>query len=119
MSKVAGRAVTNELVPTISPACSWNLTNDNRGRPNSSDLSSSSHQMVELSEFPRNVLEALRQPLEDGRVAVVRGQHVAVYPTRFRLVASTNRAGVVRRLRHLFLPALGWGAGRGDGDCDG
>ena len=44
----------------------------------------------ELSEFPRNVLESLRQPLEDGRVAVVRGQHVAVYPTRFMLVASTN-----------------------------
>jgi len=44
----------------------------------------------ELSEFPRNVLEALRQPLEDGRVAVVRGQHIAVYPTRFMLVASTN-----------------------------
>jgi magnesium chelatase family protein len=44
----------------------------------------------ELSEFPRNVLEGLRQPLEDGRVAVVRGQHVAVYPTRFMLVASTN-----------------------------
>jgi magnesium chelatase family protein len=44
----------------------------------------------ELSEFPRNVLESLRQPLEDGRVAVVRGQHLAVYPTRFMLVASTN-----------------------------
>jgi magnesium chelatase family protein len=44
----------------------------------------------ELSEFPRNVLESLRQPLEDGRVAVVRGQQLAVYPTRFMLVASTN-----------------------------
>jgi magnesium chelatase family protein len=44
----------------------------------------------ELSEFPRNVLESLRQPLEDGRVGVVRGQHLAVYPTRFMLVASTN-----------------------------
>ena len=44
----------------------------------------------ELSEFSRNVLESLRQPLEDGRVAVVRGQHLAVYPTRFMLVASTN-----------------------------
>ena len=44
----------------------------------------------ELSEFPRNALESLRQPLEDGRVAVVRGQHLAVYPTRFMLVASTN-----------------------------
>ena len=44
----------------------------------------------ELTEFPRNVLEALRQPLEDGRVAVIRGQRTAVYPARFMLVASTN-----------------------------
>lgn len=44
----------------------------------------------ELSEFARATLEALRQPLEDGRVAIVRGQRTAVYPTRFMLVASTN-----------------------------
>jgi magnesium chelatase family protein len=44
----------------------------------------------EVSEFPRSVLEGLRQPLEDGRVAVVRDQRVAVFPTRFMLVASTN-----------------------------
>ena len=44
----------------------------------------------ELSEFPRPALEALRQPLEDGRVAIVRGQRTAIYPTRFMLVAATN-----------------------------
>lgn len=44
----------------------------------------------ELSEFSRNVLESLRQPLEDGRVVVVRGQQAALYPTRFILVAATN-----------------------------
>jgi magnesium chelatase family protein len=44
----------------------------------------------ELSEFARHALEALRQPLEDGRVVVVRGQQAAVYPTRFVLVAATN-----------------------------
>jgi magnesium chelatase family protein len=44
----------------------------------------------ELAEFSRAALEALRQPLEDGRVAIVRGQRTAVYPTRFMLVASTN-----------------------------
>ena len=44
----------------------------------------------ELAEFARPALEALRQPLEDGRVAIVRGQRVAVYPTRVTLVASTN-----------------------------
>jgi magnesium chelatase family protein len=44
----------------------------------------------ELSEFARPALEALRQPLEDGRVAIVRARHSAVYPARFMLVAATN-----------------------------
>jgi magnesium chelatase family protein len=46
--------------------------------------------MDELSEFARPTLEALRQPLEDGRVAIVRARHSAVYPARFALIAATN-----------------------------
>ncbi|MHB8490790.1 MAG: YifB family Mg chelatase-like AAA ATPase [Solirubrobacteraceae bacterium] len=58
----------------------------------------------ELSEFSRHTLEALRQPLEDGRVVIARSQHAAVYPARFMLVAATNPcpcgyAGVVERCR--------------------
>jgi magnesium chelatase family protein len=44
----------------------------------------------ELSEFTRPTLEALRQPLEEGRVAIARARHSAVYPARFMLVAATN-----------------------------
>jgi magnesium chelatase family protein len=44
----------------------------------------------ELSEFHRPSLEALRQPLEDGSVMIVRSQHALVLPTRFILVAATN-----------------------------
>jgi magnesium chelatase family protein len=44
----------------------------------------------ELSEFARPTLDALRQPLEDGRVAIVRARHSAVYPARFMLMAATN-----------------------------
>jgi magnesium chelatase family protein len=44
----------------------------------------------ELSEFQRPTLEALRQPLEDGRVTIVRGQRSLIFPTRFMLVAATN-----------------------------
>jgi magnesium chelatase family protein len=44
----------------------------------------------ELPEFHRPVLEALRQPLEDGVVAVVRVGGQAVFPARFVLVATMN-----------------------------
>jgi magnesium chelatase family protein len=44
----------------------------------------------ELSEFVRSSLEALRQPLEDGHVTIVRSQRVMAYPTRFMLVAASN-----------------------------
>jgi magnesium chelatase family protein len=44
----------------------------------------------ELSEFARPALEALRQPLEDGRVAIVRAGHSAIHPARFMLLAATN-----------------------------
>jgi magnesium chelatase family protein len=44
----------------------------------------------ELSEFNRAALESLRQPLEDGRVVVVRAQRVLTFPTRCMLVGATN-----------------------------
>ncbi|MDH5333109.1 MAG: ATP-binding protein, partial [Thermoleophilia bacterium] len=44
----------------------------------------------ELPEFPRSVLEALRQPLEDGVVSVARVGGRAVFPARFRLVGTMN-----------------------------
>jgi magnesium chelatase family protein len=44
----------------------------------------------ELSEFSRPSLEALRQPLEDGRVLIVRAQKAAVFPTACTLVAASN-----------------------------
>ncbi len=44
----------------------------------------------EFPEFPRNVLEALRQPLEDGRVTVSRAQGSLEFPAQFLLVAAQN-----------------------------
>ena len=46
--------------------------------------------MDELPEFPRSVLESLRQPLEDGYVAVARVGGHALFPTRFQLVGTMN-----------------------------
>lgn len=44
----------------------------------------------EFPEFPRTVLEALRQPLEDGVVHVSRAMLSVAFPSRFILVASQN-----------------------------
>lgn len=44
----------------------------------------------ELLEFPRNVLESLRQPLEDGVVTVARANATYTYPANFTLVAALN-----------------------------
>ncbi|NES99255.1 MAG: YifB family Mg chelatase-like AAA ATPase [Sphaerospermopsis sp. SIO1G1] len=44
----------------------------------------------ELTEFKRDVLEFLRQPLEDGYVTISRTRQSASFPAQFTLVASTN-----------------------------
>ncbi len=44
----------------------------------------------ELPEFPRNVLEVLRQPLEDGTVTIARAAKSHTFPARFMLVAAMN-----------------------------
>src|SRR2546429_5212574 len=44
----------------------------------------------EITEFRRDALEALRQPLEEGRLAVARSRGHAVLPGRFILVAAAN-----------------------------
>jgi len=44
----------------------------------------------ELPEFDRSSLEALRQPLEEGRVCVARVGRAVVFPARFQLVAAMN-----------------------------
>jgi magnesium chelatase family protein len=44
----------------------------------------------ELPEFPRNVLEVLRQPLEDGQVTIARAAMSLSFPARFMLAAAMN-----------------------------
>ena len=58
----------------------------------------------ELPEFDRATLEALRQPLEDGQVAISRVGRAATFPSRFQLVAAMN-------------PCPCGLAGEGDGRC--
>jgi magnesium chelatase family protein len=44
----------------------------------------------ELPEFPRAVLESLRQPLETGNVSVARANFHVTYPAKFQLIAAMN-----------------------------
>ena len=44
----------------------------------------------ELPEFDRDVLEALREPLESGRVSIARAARQAQFPARFQLIAAMN-----------------------------
>jgi magnesium chelatase family protein len=44
----------------------------------------------ELPEFPRNVLEVMRQPLEDGHVTIARASMSLTFPARFMLAAAMN-----------------------------
>jgi len=44
----------------------------------------------EMPEYPRNVLEMLRQPLEDGVITVARAERTISYPANFTLIASMN-----------------------------
>ena len=44
----------------------------------------------ELAEFDRNVLDALRQPLEDGTVEIARAHGHVRYPARLQLIAAMN-----------------------------
>ena len=44
----------------------------------------------ELTEFPRDALEALREPLEAGHIAIARAACHVQYPARFQLVAAMN-----------------------------
>ena len=44
----------------------------------------------ELPEFDRNVLEVMRQPLEDGQVTIARAAATVTFPCRFMLVAAMN-----------------------------
>ncbi|OJV00131.1 YifB family Mg chelatase-like AAA ATPase [Nitrobacter sp. 62-23] len=64
----------------------------------------------ELPEFDPRVLDSLRQPLENGEIAVSRANHRVTYPARFMMVAAMNPC----RCGHAFEPGYACKRGRID-----
>jgi magnesium chelatase family protein len=75
---------------TVSDA---GLIGGGSGMPRPGEVSFANHGLLfldELPEFPRNVLELLRQPLEDGSVTIARSNMTLSFPASFMLVAAMN-----------------------------
>jgi magnesium chelatase family protein len=75
---------------TISGAA---LVGGGLGLPRPGEVSLAHHGVLfldELPEFPRNVLELLRQPLEERAIVIARSQMTLNFPARFTLVAAMN-----------------------------
>jgi magnesium chelatase family protein len=64
----------------------------------------------ELPEFDARVLDSLRQPMENGEVAVSRANHRVTYPARFMLIAAMNPC----RCGHAYEPGYACKRGRVD-----
>jgi magnesium chelatase family protein len=94
-----GRLPPGEALLTVRPFRSPHHTISDAGMvgggtiPTPGEISMAHHGVLfldELPEFPRRSLEALRQPLEEGRVTISRALHSTEFPASFILTAAMN-----------------------------
>jgi len=90
-----GRSVMDTIPPFRTPhhSASDVAMIGGGSTPRPGEVSRADHGVLfldELPEFKRQVLEVLRQPLEDGRVCIARAADTLEFPARFQLVAAMN-----------------------------
>lgn len=98
INSIAGKIVNGELIaerPFLDPhySCSVPSMVGGGSRPKPGQISLANNGVLfmdELPEFPRQVLDALRQPLETGRISIARAAQDVTYPAKFQLIGAMN-----------------------------
>jgi magnesium chelatase family protein len=95
---ISGKIMKNNLItqrPFIAPhhSCSMPAMVGGGAKAKPGEISLAHNGVLfldELAEFPRPVLESLRQPIESGKITVSRAQFHVEYPANFQLIAAMN-----------------------------
>lgn len=98
INSIAGKTKNGELItyrPFLDPhhSCSMPAMVGGGSKPKPGQISLSHKGVLfldELPEFPRQVLDSLRQPLENGEVSIARAHSNITFPANFQLVGAMN-----------------------------
>jgi magnesium chelatase family protein len=98
INSVSGRLVDGKLITTrpfreVHHSCSMPAMVGGGAKARPGEISLAHNGVLfldELAEFPRQVLDAMRQPLETGNVSISRVNSHITYPANFQLIAAMN-----------------------------